>query len=95
MEIQVPRSTKHAGNSGALARTIRSERDYREAKTLLGRTMRAPRSFQAGLRAEALLGEIVDFELRLDAAAPHATQETAPEPAAFGMLRRRWTDPGD
>lgn len=92
MEVQRSRSTKHPGTHAALARTITTDRDYREGKTLLGRTMRAPRSFQAALRAEALLKEIVDYEVRLDAEASERIDAVEPAPGGFPGLSRRWTD---
>lgn len=49
------------------ARPIGGERDYREAKTVLALAMRAARGPEGGLRAEALLREIVDYEMRVDA----------------------------
>lgn len=92
MEVQRSRSTKHPGTHTALARTIRTDRDYREGKTLLGRTMRGPRSFQAALRAEALLKEIVDYEIRLDAEVGERVEALEPGSGGFRGLHRRWTD---
>ena len=92
MEVQRSRSTKHPGTHTALARTMRTDRDYREAKTLLGRTMRAPRSFQAALRAEALLQEIVDYEVRLDAAFSDQADAAELPSGGFRGPPRRWND---
>lgn len=92
MEIQVV-AERRSPPRAKLSRPIHTERDYREAKALLARTMRGARSTEAALRAEALLREIVEYEIRLD------TQE---EEETWGMLdpdlqryqgpQRRWTD---
>lgn len=92
MEVQSSRSTKHPGTHTALARTMRTDRDYREGKTLLGRTMRAPRSFQAALRAEALLKEIVDYEVRLDAEFAERAEAVELPSGGFRGPHRRWND---
>lgn len=92
MEVQRSRSTKLPRHQTALARTIRTERDYREGKTLLARTMRSPRSFQGALRAEALLKEILDYEVRLDEENGESCEAVEPGPVHFRGLRRRWTD---
>lgn len=93
MDMQLHRSTPQPRKSRALARTIHTERDYREGKTLLGRAMRSPRSHQAALRAEALLNEIIDFEIRLDAEGAAALAPAEPTPEVIGGLNRRWSDP--
>lgn len=76
------------------ARPISSDRDYREAKALLGRTMRAARSHDTALRAEALLREIVDYEMRIDA--DHLRSEWTLPSLSFGDdydgPKRRWGD---
>ncbi len=92
MEVQRSRSTKHPGTHATLARTITTDRDYREGKTLLGRTMRAPRSFQAALRAEALLNEIVDYEVRFEAGVADRVATVELSSDGFRGLRRRWND---
>lgn len=76
-----------------LSRPIHNERDYREAKALLARTMRSARSTEGTLRAEALLREIVDYELRLDSQLEEPSWEM-PEPdlPLYEGLRRRWSD---
>jgi hypothetical protein len=76
-----------------LSRPIHTERDYRDAKALLAGTMRSARSTEMALRAEALLREIVDYELRVDM----QTQETSwktPEQdlRVLRGLCRRWSD---
>ncbi len=75
-----------------LARPIQNERDYREAKALLGRTMRAARSTEAALRAEALLREIVDYEIRVDSTLEDAAPSGLDLDDHDGP-RRRWVDP--
>lgn len=92
MEVQRSRSTKLPRHHTALARTIRTERDYREGKTLLARTMRSARSFQGALRAEALLKEILDYEVRLDLEAGDGGEAGEAASAHVRGLRRRWTD---
>lgn len=74
------------------ARPIVTERDYREAKALLSRTMRTARSSEAALRAESLLREIVDYEVRID-----TDEDDEPPLVAAGEFhptgpRRRWSD---
>jgi hypothetical protein len=78
-----------------LARAIHNERDYREAKALLARTMRSARSTEAALRAEALLREIVDYEIRVDAEDEDRWDIVEPELSAYGGPRRRWMDASD
>ena len=77
------------------ARPVSNERDYREAKELLGRTMRAARSHASAIRAEALLREIVDYEMRIDG--DHLRSEWALTPLSFDDdydgPKRRWSDP--
>ena len=76
-----------------LSRPILNERDYREAKAVLAHIMRPPRSTGAALRAEALLQEIVNYELRLDAQVEEPSWETSDiEPHVYQGLRRRWSD---
>ena len=92
MEIQMVVKDRSRIAQAGLARPIQNERDYREAKALLGRTMRAARSTEAALRAEALLREIVDYEIRVD-----ASEEDAGHPGLdlddYEGPRRRWVDP--
>jgi hypothetical protein len=92
MDTHVLPLPKQPRPATALARPIFSDRDYREVKTLLARTLRAVRSPQASLRAEALLVEIIEYEIRLGAAAdfdldPHEDSDTP-----MGGSSRRWTD---
>jgi hypothetical protein len=92
MDTHVLPLPKQPRPADALARPIFSDRDYREVKSLLARTLRAVRSPQASLRAEALLVEIIEYEIRLGAAAdfdldPHEDSDTP-----MGGSSRRWTD---
>jgi hypothetical protein len=92
METQVV-TERRAPAKAKLSRPIHTERDYREAKALLARTMRGARSTEAALRAEALLREIVDYEIRIDA----QDQEEAwglldPDLDQYQGPRRRWVD---
>jgi hypothetical protein len=75
-----------------LARAIHSDRDYREAKALLARTMRSARSTEAALRAEALLREIVDYEIRVDTEEGERWDEAEQGLNAYEGPRRRWVD---
>lgn len=76
-----------------LSRPIFNERDYREAKALLARTMRAARSTESALRAEALLREIVDYELRADAQVEEQSWEALDaDLRLYQGPRRRWSD---
>ena len=92
MEIQMVVKDRSRIAQAGLARPIQNERDYREAKALLGRTMRAARSTEAALRAEALLREVVDYEIRVDAA-----DDEAGHPGLglddYEGPPRRWVDP--
>jgi len=76
-----------------LARAMRTLRDYREGKTLLARMLRSARSPQAALRAEALLEQILDFELRLDADCTEPATDADPVQGTLSGPRRRWSDP--
>jgi hypothetical protein len=78
-----------------LARAMRTLRDYREAKTLLARMLRSARSPQAALRAEALLEQILDYELRLDADCTEPVTDVDPVREPASGPRRRWSDPVD
>jgi hypothetical protein len=79
-----------------LARTMRTLRDYREGKTLLARMLRSARSPQAALRAEALLEQILDFELRMDPDGIEPAFEASPDPDpvvdTMSGPQRRWSD---
>jgi hypothetical protein len=76
-----------------LSRPIHTERDYHEAKALLAGTMRSARSTEMALRAEALLREIVDYELRLDMQAEKAFWEPpGQDQRMLQGLCRRWSD---
>jgi len=76
-----------------LSRPIHTERDYHEAKALLAGTMRSARSTEMALRAEALLREIVDYELRLDMQAEEASWKTPDQDQRMLQgLCRRWSD---
>lgn len=92
MDTQVLPLPKHPHPADVLARPIFSDRDYREVKTLLARTLRAARSLHAGLRAEALLVEIIEYEMRLGAEMDFDFDPVA-IPASEGGASRRWTDP--
>lgn len=90
METQL-RLSRRPQRAHRASRPIVSERDYREAKDLLSRTMRTARSSEAALRAESLLREIVDYEVRLD------DEDDEPPLVAAGEFhptgpRRRWSD---
>jgi len=74
---------------------MRTLRDYREGKTLLARTLRAARSPQAALRAEALLEQILDYELRMDADCTEPVIDADPVQESASGPRRRWSDPVD
>lgn len=89
--VQKPRAPMRS----RLARAIHSDRDYREAKALLARTMRSARSTEAALRAEALLREIVDYEIRVDAENAERWDASEPELNAYEGPRRRWVDSDD
>ncbi|MCW5623196.1 MAG: hypothetical protein KIT73_00570 [Burkholderiales bacterium] len=78
-----------------LARPIQSERDYHEAKALLARTMRAARSTEAARRAEALLREIVDYEIRVDSQNADEWSEIDADLDTHEGPRRRWNDPAE
>jgi hypothetical protein len=92
MDTHVLPFPKQSRLANALARPIFSDRDYREVKTLLARTLRAARSPQAGRRAEALLVEIIEYEIRLGAAADFDLDPTGGEGESSGGSSRRWTD---
>ncbi|MBI1397097.1 MAG: hypothetical protein GC151_14065 [Betaproteobacteria bacterium] len=76
------------------ARPITNARDYREAKAALSRLMRNPDERDGAVRAEALLREIVDYEMRLDIGEEesYAAFEAAED---YDGPRRRWSDPDD
>lgn len=75
------------------ARPITNERDYREAKALLGRTMRSARTHDSAIRAEALLREIVDYEVRLDSTDGSDEGEFTELPFGdYDGPKRRWCD---
>lgn len=78
-----------------LARAMRTLRDYREGKTLLARMLRSARSPQAAFRAEALLEQILDYELRMDADCTDPVIDAYPVQDPASGLRRRWSDPVD
>jgi hypothetical protein len=91
MEAQL-RLSRRPHRAPRASRPIVSERDYREAKDLLARTMRTARSTEAALRAESLLREIVDYEVRID-----VEDDDEPPLVAAGEFhpmgpRRRWSD---
>jgi hypothetical protein len=92
MDTQVLPLPKHPLPADVLARPIFSDRDYREVKTLLARTLRSARSLHAGLRAEAMLVEIIEYEMRLGAEMDFDFDPVA-TPAPGGAVSRRWTDP--
>lgn len=92
MDTHVLPLPKQPRPADVLARPIFSDRDYREVKTLLARTLRAARSLHAGLRAEALLVEIIEYEMRLGAEMDFDFDPPA-IPAPGGGVSRRWTDP--
>jgi len=66
MHQQSAAALRRTAHFARFARPIGSERDYREAKTVLALTLRSGRGSDAGLRAEALLREIVDYEMHAD-----------------------------
>lgn len=76
------------------ARPIANERDYHEAKSLLGRAMRSARTHDSAIRAEALLREVVDYEMRIDE--HHLRSEWTLPSLAFDDdydgPKRRWSD---
>jgi hypothetical protein len=84
----------HAPNLAKFARPITNERDYRESKNLLARIMRTARDQESAVRAEALLREIVDYEMRhdSDAAEVPAAHDSSDD---YGNLQRRWSDVDD
>lgn len=94
METQVVQQPR-APMRSRLARAIQSDRDYREAKALLARTMRSARSTEAALRAEALLREIVDYEIRVDAEDDEAVDNGSADLQEYGGPKRRWVDSAD
>lgn len=96
METQIV-SERRAPSRAKMSRPIHTERDYREAKALLARTMRGARSTEAALRAEALLREIVDYEIRIDSQDEEETWGLLdPDLDPYHGPRRRWVDqPGD
>ena len=94
METQVVPQPR-APMPSRLARAIHSDRDYREAKALLARTMRSARSTETALRAEALLREIVDYEIRVDAEDAEPGDTTDSDLSAYEGPRRRWVDADD
>jgi hypothetical protein len=76
------------------ARPITNERDYRESKALLARIMRTADDTESAVRAEALLREIVDYEMRQD------SEFNDPPRAAdiddeYDGPHRRWSDGDD
>lgn len=81
---------RHPTNLAHFSRPIESERDYREAKSLLGLTMRAARDDETAIRAEALLRQIVDYEMRLDA--EDAGWDLSGTDDDYEGPRRRWSD---
>jgi hypothetical protein len=91
METQVAQQPR-APMRSRLARAIHSDRDYREAKALLARTMRSARSTEAALRAEALLREIVDYEIRVDAEDEDNLDAGSADVQEYGGPKRRWVD---
>lgn len=86
---------KRAAMRSRLSRAIHTDRDYREAKALLARTMRSARSTETALRAEALLREIVDYEIRVDAEDAEPGDTTDSDLSAYEGPRRRWVDADD
>lgn len=66
MHAQSATTLRRTAHFARFARPIGSERDYREAKTVLALALRSERGPDAGLRAEALLREIVDYEMHAD-----------------------------
>lgn len=92
MDTQVLPLPQQPRPTNTLARPIFSDRDYREVKTLLARTLRAARSPQVGRRAEALLVEIIEYEIRLGAAADFDLDPDDQCLTPMGGSSRRWTD---
>lgn len=66
MHRQSAVTLRRTAHFSRFARPIDSERDYREAKIVLALTLRSGQGPDAGLRAEALLREIVDYEMHAD-----------------------------
>lgn len=73
------------------ARPIANDRDYREAKAALSRLMRASQGEESAVRAEALLREIVDYEMRLDIGEEESYAAFDAAEDYEGPLRR-WSD---
>jgi hypothetical protein len=57
--------------------------------------MRSARSTETALRAEALLREIVDYEIRVDAEDAEPGDTTDSDLGAYEGPRRRWVDADD
>lgn len=79
-------------NLSQFSRPIGSERDYREAKSLLSLTMRTARDSETAIRAEALLREIVDYEIRLDGESAEDWSRSFADGDDYEGPRRRWSD---
>jgi hypothetical protein len=92
MRAQVQLKMHTPPKKANLARPIHTERDYREAKELLARTMRGARSTETAMRAEALLREIVDYEMRVDAEESEGWGLLEPDLETYAGPRRRWND---
>ena len=81
----------HPNNLTHFSRPIESDRDYREAKSLLGLTMRAARDDETAIRAEALLRQIVEYEMRLDEE-ENGGWDLSGTDRDYEGPRRRWSD---
>lgn len=86
---------RRVGKKEELARPIRNERDYREAKKLLSLTMRSPRTPESAERADALLEAILAYETRIEAEDSDGLNELYAALDEHDSPRRRWSDQYD
>jgi len=79
------------------SRPILNERDYRESKALLSAAARSASDPESALRAEALLREIVDYEMRFGITESEglAALETPDDVPGHENPMRRWSDRTD
>lgn len=82
---------KHAPKLSEYSRPIMNERDYRDSKASLAQAMRSAPTAESALRAEALLREIVDYEMRLDIDEEESFSAYE-ELSDYEGPRRRWSD---
>ena len=85
------RGDKQAHRLSEFSRAIDSEQEYLECKALLAEEMKHSSEPDSALRAEALLREIVDYEIRREQGQP-ATPATGRDWSETNVPRRRRSD---